>query len=94
MSDEQRCGTCRWFEKEPEWDGGQCRFPMPASVYEASSMGSDEEVNCPCYERKACDGEPVRLPSSDADYPQWAKDIVEAIREVRDELQASERRSR
>lgn len=38
--------------------------------------------------------EPVRLPSSDADYPQWAKDIVEAIREVRDELQAAERRSR
>ncbi|MDX1968040.1 MAG: hypothetical protein SFV23_12770 [Planctomycetaceae bacterium] len=38
--------------------------------------------------------QPVRMPSSDEEYPQWAKDIIEAIREVRDELQAAERRAR
>lgn len=38
--------------------------------------------------------QPVRLAPSEVDYPQWAKDIVEAIREVLDELRDAERRAR
>ena len=46
--------------KEPEWDGGQCRFPMPASVMRRRRWGPTKKLTARVT-RKG-DGEPVRLP--------------------------------
>lgn len=55
MSDDKRCGTCKWFDRSLVFrDRGECDAPIPDSVdNQASSvMSEDEGTTCPCWEAK------------------------------------------
>ena len=65
MSDEQRCGNCRWwnftrtnvsmFGGDRHW--GVCNAPFPESTIMPSraAMRDNDGEDCPCYERKERD---------------------------------------
>lgn len=71
MSDDKRCGTCRWWEcreytptgRPKRNTSGTCNFlvklpPMPEAITAdllRSSVWADYGTDCPCYERKERD---------------------------------------
>jgi hypothetical protein len=57
MSDDQRCGTCRWwltgFESLRGFDLGVCHQP---NAFRFNTVAThDGGADCPCYERKERD---------------------------------------
>ena len=55
VSDEQRCGLCKWFVPSRAFDGfGECEWksdtPIPACVVHVPVHEEDDD--CPTFERK------------------------------------------
>jgi len=51
---QQRCGTCRWFGKNPRFIYGSCEWPveMPISLPDClnhQQMMPDEGTTCPTW---------------------------------------------
>lgn len=64
MSEQQRCGLCKWWVDGVIHAYQMCDYPEPniklpeAASIEWIAIGRDEGQSCPCFERK--EGEDVR----------------------------------
>lgn len=55
MSDDKRCGTCKWWMELELKDRGDCVVPLPPLPDSVCSNGwvrSEEGTTCPCWEAK------------------------------------------
>ena len=56
---DQRCGTCRWWDRGP-WDAkgwGRCLVEIPRWATPIVNRDTNENgySDCPCYQRKESD---------------------------------------